>query len=121
MAAAVKRRKTDSKGRVVLFRYAKRLAGLHAARPRLFDLWLRPRLDGFASRLEDAELANDRIYALFDPSPLDQDQSTPAEELPGLAPRFGHAHAASAMLDAAAAVLECAHGARVNVHPGGDV
>jgi acyl transferase domain-containing protein/3-hydroxymyristoyl/3-hydroxydecanoyl-(acyl carrier protein) dehydratase len=63
-------------------------------------------------RLEDAELANDRIYAVFD-----ADDATPTEELSSLASRFGHAHAASAMLDAAAAVLECAHGARVNGRP----
>lgn len=63
-------------------------------------------------RLDDAESANDRIYAIFDP-----DDVARAEPSVSVASRFGHAHAASAMLDAAAAVLECAHSARAPGRP----
>ncbi|MGB6945776.1 MAG: beta-ketoacyl synthase N-terminal-like domain-containing protein [Bryobacteraceae bacterium] len=63
-------------------------------------------------RLDDAERARDRIYAIFDP-----DDAMPAEKSASLASRFGHAHAASGMLEAAAAVLECAHGARTSGRP----
>ena len=60
-------------------------------------------------RLEDcAESADDRIYAVFDP-----DDAEPAESSASVTARFGHAHAASAMLEAAGAVLECAHSARL--------
>jgi hypothetical protein len=45
------------KGRVVLFRHSRKLAGLRAAHPRLFDKWLRPKLEGVASRLDDDALA----------------------------------------------------------------
>ena len=49
--------RTD-KGRVVLFRRSRQLAGLEASRPWLFDLWLRPRLRRrVPARLDDAELA----------------------------------------------------------------
>ena len=63
-------------------------------------------------RLEDAESSGERIYAVFDP-----DDVTPAEPFSSIGPRFGHAHAASGMLDAAAAVLECAHAARASGRP----
>jgi acyl transferase domain-containing protein/3-hydroxymyristoyl/3-hydroxydecanoyl-(acyl carrier protein) dehydratase len=63
-------------------------------------------------RLADAERANNRIYAVFDP-----DDDALAEKSASVASRFGHAHAASGMLEAAAAVLECAHGARASGQP----
>ncbi len=63
-------------------------------------------------RLVDAERASDRIYAIFDP-----DDAMPAEKSVSVASRFGHAHAASGMLEAAGAVLECAHGARTSGSP----
>ena len=47
----------------------------------------------------------------------DPDDAEPAEQSAAVASRFGHAHAASGMLDAAAAVLECAHGARTFGRP----
>ncbi len=61
-------------------------------------------------RLEDAARSSDRIYAIFDP-----DDDSSAEPSAGLGALFGHAHAASGMLECAAAVLQCAH----NVLPSG--
>jgi acyl transferase domain-containing protein/3-hydroxymyristoyl/3-hydroxydecanoyl-(acyl carrier protein) dehydratase len=63
-------------------------------------------------RLEDAERSGDPIYAVYYP-----DDVEPAEQSATVAARFGHAHAASGMLDAAAAVLECAYGARAFGRP----
>ena len=66
-------------------------------------------------RLEDAERSGGPIYAVYDPDDdpdHDPDDAEPAEQSAAVASRFGHAHAASGMLDAAAAVIECAHGAR---------
>jgi len=63
-------------------------------------------------RLEDAESANDRIYAIFDP-----DDVAFAEQSSSVTSRFGYAHAASGMLHAAVAVLECAHSARASGRP----
>ncbi|HMD49079.1 MAG TPA: beta-ketoacyl synthase N-terminal-like domain-containing protein, partial [Bryobacteraceae bacterium] len=63
-------------------------------------------------RLVDAEAVGDRIYAVYDP-----DDDSPAAPSSDPTPRFGHSHAASAMLDAAAAVMECAHAARTLGRP----
>jgi acyl transferase domain-containing protein/3-hydroxymyristoyl/3-hydroxydecanoyl-(acyl carrier protein) dehydratase len=62
-------------------------------------------------RLEDLG-AGERVYAIFDPDDL-----APAERIESAGLRFGHAHAASAMIESAAAVLECAHSARASTRP----
>jgi acyl transferase domain-containing protein/3-hydroxymyristoyl/3-hydroxydecanoyl-(acyl carrier protein) dehydratase len=63
-------------------------------------------------RLADAERSSHHIYAVFDPD--DAGAAGPSRSAGFL---FGHPHAASGLLQSAAAVLECAHGALAPARP----